>query len=89
MIAFPTILATFAEQAGIPVPPDPDQFLEVKEQYPQFAVYCLLQLGTSMPNETSARTNADVIASIPVEEVTTLTLTDFEARGFEHGVAPV
>jgi hypothetical protein len=89
VIAFPTILASYAAEAGIPVPPDPDKFLEMKEEYPQFAVYCLLQLGTSMPNAMSARTNADVIASIPVEEVTTMTLTDFEARGFEHGVAPV
>jgi hypothetical protein len=89
MIAFPTILASYAREAGMSVPDDPDQFMEQREEFPHFAVYCLLQLGTSMPNAMSARTNADVIAALPAEEIKTMTLADFEARGFEHGIAPV
>jgi hypothetical protein len=89
MIAFPTILASYAKEAGMTVPEDPDKFMEQREQFPHFAVYCLLQLGTSMPNALSARTNADVIAALSAEEIKTMTLADFEARGFEHGVAPV
>lgn len=87
MIAFPNILASYAKDVGMSVPNVPEEFLENREEYPHFAVYCLLQLGTSMPNAMSARTNAEVIASIPVEEVTTMTLADFEARGFEHGLS--
>jgi hypothetical protein len=89
VIAFPNILASYAKDVGMSVPDDPEKFLENREEHPHFAVYCLLQLGTSMPNAMSARINAEVIAAIPVEEVTTMTLADFEARGFEHGVAAV
>jgi hypothetical protein len=89
MIAFPNILASYAKDAGMAVPEDPEKFLECKEEFPHFAVYCLLQLGTSMPNAMSARTNADVIAAVPADKVKDMTLADFEALGFEHGIAPV
>jgi hypothetical protein len=87
MIAFPNILASYAKDAGMPVPEDPDKFLEFKEEFPNFAVYCLLQLGTSMPTAMSARTNADVIAAVPADKVKDMTLAEFEALGFEHGVS--
>lgn len=85
MIAFPSILASYAKDVGMPVPVDPDQFLEEKEQFPNFAVYCLLQIGTAMPNWNSARTNAEIVAAVPADKVKDMTLADFEALGFEHG----
>jgi hypothetical protein len=89
LIAFPNILASYAKDAGMPVPEDPEKFLENKEEFPNFAVYCLLQLGTSMPNAMSARNNAEIIANVPAQKVKDMTLADFEEIGFEHGIAPV
>lgn len=69
----------------MPVPEDPDNFLDLKEEFPNFAVYCLLQIGTSMPNWNSARTNAEIVANVPADRVKHLTLAQFEELGFEHG----
>ena len=83
MIAFPSMLVEAAQQANMPVPPNPDQFEEVKDTYPHFYVYCLLQL--SRPVRWGEHwDNAKVIADISVDNLKTMTLEDFIAKGLEY-----
>ena len=78
MIAFPSMLVSAAEQAGMKVPDNPDDFN--REDYKHFFVFCNAQLCRPMsPGEHWD--NAKVIAEIPEEEITTVTLEDLIDRG--------
>ncbi|AKF13632.1 hypothetical protein PHIN3_369 [Sinorhizobium phage phiN3] len=83
MIAFVEMLVPMAKQAGMKVPPDPQNF--DKNDYPHFFIYQYLQLGTAMPHTDSHWTNAVVIAKIPEERIKGITFPELEAAGFEHG----
>lgn len=87
MIAFPGILAEPATQAGIPVPDDPDSFdsADNRRNYPQFFIFCVMQLGAPMPTPNAAWENAEFIASIPVEKLKTMTAKQIVDEGFQIG----
>ena len=78
MMAFPGMLVPAAEQAGMKVPEDPDEF--DAEEFPHFQVFCNAQLCRPMtPGEHWE--NAKVIAEIPDAEIRMLTLPDLIGRG--------
>jgi len=56
MIAFPEMLVEPAQKAGIPVPTkaEIDEYHTFDaEKYPLFQLFCLAQLGRSLPSPTS------------------------------------
>jgi len=81
MLVFPHMLITPATAAGMSVPTDADNF--DGNEYPHFAVFCTLQLGRRMKMDGEQWRNAKVIASIPKDRITQMTLEDFLAAGLE------
>jgi len=81
MMAFPGMLVGAAEKAGMKVPPDPDNFLA--EEYLHFQVFCILQLWRPIKWGEHWE-NAEIIASIPEEELKTMTLEDFLDKGLHY-----
>lgn len=79
MIALPVMLANAAAEAGMKVPPDPDNF--ERDEYPHFNVLCFVQLGSSMPNPHAHFDNAKIIAAIPERAIRLVTLTDLAKLG--------
>lgn len=79
MLAFPMLLVSPAQEAGITVPKNLDDF--DPEQFPRFHVFCCIQLGARMPSPTSHWDNAKVIASLTDDEVKTVTLDELVNRG--------
>lgn len=82
MMAFPGMLISACEKAGIKCPSDPDNGDWDRDEYPHFAVFCALQLGRRI-RLGEHWDNAKVIAKIPEDEIKTLTLVDFISRGLE------
>ena len=83
MIAFPGMLVSAAEAAGMKVPKDAENFDTKK--FPRFNVFCLLQIGASMPSMSAHWDNAEVIAAITDEEMSTVTTDDLIERGLALG----
>jgi hypothetical protein len=90
MMAFEVMLVGAATEAGMKVPPEGqlDQEDETKqfdkEEYPHFWVFCCLQLGRPMGSWSEHWDNAKIIADIPVEELKTMKLEDFLAKGLHY-----
>lgn len=80
MFAFPGLLVKAAEDAGMKVPSDPDNY--VAAEYPHFHVFCNAQIGRRMPYPGVHFDNARVIAGIPDEDILHLTRKDLVTRGF-------
>ena len=80
MIAFPGMIADAAEQAGIKVPQDLENY--DPQEFPHWTVFCNAQLGTPQPYPGVHWDNAHVIAQIPDSEILKVTLKDLEKRGF-------
>jgi len=83
MLAFPGMLVGPAQEAGIKVPPDPDNFKP--DKFPHFHVFCAAQLGQSMPSWTSHWSNAKIVAGIPKAKLKTITFKELYDLGFEVG----
>ncbi len=83
MIAFPSMLASAAAEAGMKVPEDPDAF--DPEEFPHFAVFCKAQLGAPMPSPDSHWENAKVVAAIPADKIMSVTMAELRATGFAVG----
>ena len=83
MIAFPEMLRTPAERAGIKVPPDVENY--DKAAYPHWDVYTYVQLGRPMPEPASHWHNSRVIASIPDDEICLVTMEDLLKEGVDIG----
>jgi hypothetical protein len=83
MIAFPTMLVSAAEKAGIKTPPDADLF--IPEDYPHFSIFCNAQLGLSMPYAGCHWDNAYVIANIPLDKIKTINMQELIYMGFQVG----
>lgn len=79
MLAFPSMLTSAAEQAGMKFPSDPDDFSP--EEFPHFQVFCSVQLGRRMNHLSEHWDNAKVIAAIPDEEIKKVSLDDLIDRG--------
>lgn len=82
MLAFPSMLVGAAEKAGMAVPPDPDNFVD--KQYPHFAVFCNTQLARPMSDPSEHWHNAEVIASVPEDEIMRVTLLNLVKRGLRY-----
>lgn len=79
MIIFPFLLARAAEEAGMKVPEDTENFDAAT--FPHFWVFCQVQLGVPMePNDHWE--NAKVIAAISEEEIKRITVGQLIERGF-------
>ena len=79
MMAFPSMLESAAKQAGMSVPPEPDDDFDI-EKFPHFHVFCLLQ--PCRPIQWGEHwENAKIIAAIPAKKLKTMTLEDFLAKG--------
>lgn len=79
MMAFPSMIAQAAEEAGIKVPADPDGEY-IPAEYPHWHVFCLLQLGRRV-RWGEHWDNAKVIAAIPEEKLKEMHLEDFIKAG--------
>jgi len=84
MLAFPSMIARAAEQAGMKTP----NFDDINddwgfnpEEFPHFQVFCIAQLGRSMSDMGEHWGNAKVIAEIPDDEIRSVTLEDLLYRG--------
>lgn len=86
MIAFAGMCVKPAQDAGMAVPEDPENF--DKEVHPHFHVFTACQLGASMPYPGVVFDNAKVVAAIPEKEIRFITWTELEARGFSVGTPP-
>lgn len=85
MIAFPSMLIGPAEKAGIPVPPDPDNYS--KEEFKRFFIFEMCQLGASMPYPSCVWDNAQVIAQIPEDKLEIITHKELVELGFRVGAS--
>jgi hypothetical protein len=81
MIAFRGMLVGPAQEAGIKVPVDPDNF--DANEYSHWAVYCTMQLGRRIPTMTEHWGNAKIIAGIPEEKIRSVTIEAISALGFQ------
>lgn len=81
MIVFPGMLVDAAEQAGMKVPADPDNYKP--EEYRHFDLYCLLQLCRPI-RWGEHWENAKILAAIPIDELEKMTLEQLIERGFEY-----
>lgn len=79
MLAFPAMLVTAAENAGITVPDDPENY--DSDAFPHFSVFCLSQLCRPVVYHGEHWDNAKVIAAIPETEIRQVTLVDLLDRG--------
>lgn len=85
MIAFPSMLVNPAKQAGIAVPPDPDNY--EPEEFKHFHFFCTAQLGQSMPTPSAHWENAVIIAAIPEAEIKTIIWSQLISLGFAVGMS--
>lgn len=85
MLAFPSMLLSPAEEAGMKIPLDfDDDIKSIKETHVHFYIFCLLQLGKKMHSPTEHWDNAKIIAPIPEDELKTLSINDLIDRGFSY-----
>lgn len=80
MLAFPSMIAVEARDAGMKVPEDPDGKWDFQE-YLHFGVFCQLTLGRSVDwahFRNAVAENAKIIASIPIEKLGQMTLHNVE-----------
>lgn len=83
MLAFPGLIAPAAEQAGIKLPKDVEDYN--KTEYPHWFVFCQMQLGAPMPDPSAQWDNAKVVAAIPNDQITKVTPKQLEEVGFRIG----
>ena len=80
MLIFPEMLVPCAKEASIKVPADVDNYEPA--EYPHWYVFCEMQLCRPMKSHSEHWTNAKVIASIPPERITQVTVEDLIEAGF-------
>ena len=78
MLAFPGMLVSAAEKAGMKVPKNPDNF--DMELYPHFQILCTSQLCRPMVHGEHWE-NAKIIAKIPEDEIMIITFKDLRELG--------
>jgi hypothetical protein len=82
MMAFAGMLVEAAEQAGMKVPPDPDEF--VPTEFPHFHVFCNVQLARPLVMWGEHWENAKIVAAIPEADLQTITLQQLMAKGLSY-----
>lgn len=81
MMVYPSMLIEASKQAGIKVPPDPDNFN--KDEYPHFHIFCMVQLARPV-RWGEHWENAKVVARIPETKLKTITLEELVSDGLEY-----
>ena len=81
MIVIPSALVPAAEDAGIKVPENLEDF--DSDKYPHWHVFMSAQLGVSMPSPGCHFENAKIIAALSDKEVLTITMKQLRAKGFQ------
>lgn len=76
----PEDLVKPATDAGIKVPPDLDFYQPFK--YPYFSLLCTMMAGKPIIDEQASVRNARIIASIPVEDLPTITPEEIWEMGW-------
>ena len=82
MMAFPSMIAETARQAGMKVPPNEGEDDFSPDEFPHFHVYCNVQLGVALTWGNHWE-NAKIIASIPEDKLRSITVQDLEVMGFD------
>jgi hypothetical protein len=85
MIVGTGILAKAAAKAGIEVPKDHSSENFDKEKYARWHIYLAVQLGRPLPYPSAHWDNAEVIASIPEDQLKTVTVADLKKLGLAEG----
>jgi len=85
MIAFPSMLKKAAEEAGMQIPDDPEMYEIYSKLYPHLYIFCQVQLGAPMPYPSVHFDNAKIIATIPEDQVETITYEDITKLGIKIG----
>lgn len=84
MMVYPGMLVGAAEDAGMKVPPDTENY-DPKE-YPHFDLFCLLQLARPM-QWGEQFDNAKILAEIPIEELRKMTVKQLVLeKGFAYPI---
>ena len=79
MLAFPSMIEEAARKAGMKVPDDLDEY--PLRDFPHWFVFCQAQLGRRCePGEHWE--NAKVVAAIPDDEITEITIQRLIDKGF-------
>ena len=81
MLTFAGQLAGAATHAGIPVPPDPENY--APEAWPYWHVFVTAQLNRPLTSWLEPTENAHVIAAIPEAEIRSVTAEELKARGMK------
>lgn len=87
VITDPQELAKIAKEAGINVPEDINDF--DLDAHVAFVIFMTVQRGEEMPYESAALENAKMIAAIPADEITTVTIEGLIDRGFKFGAPTI
>ena len=82
MLVYPTMLVKSATDAGMKVPPDPDNF--DANEFPHFEVFCQVQLNRPMNVLNEHWENAKIIAGISEDDIRKVRLADLLALGLSY-----
>ena len=80
MIAFAGMLCSAADKVGMKYPKDPDTYVENKNEYPHFFVFCMAQLARPI-RMGEQFDNAEIIAKIPDDKIMKVSLNDLLKLG--------
>jgi hypothetical protein len=83
MIAFDEMLVKPAEEAGIKVPSDLENY--DANEYPHWKVFCNVQLGSPMPNWTAHWENAKMVAGVSTDKIKTIKMSELMELGLQIG----
>ena len=83
MFAFPEMIAPMAEQVGIKVPNELDNY--DPNEYVAWHVFSTIQLGASVPYHSAPWDNAAIISAISEEELKVMLWENFELAGIRVG----
>jgi hypothetical protein len=81
MLVFPEMIAQAAQDAGMKVPENTEEF--DPNEYPHFQVFCNVQLGRPIQWGEHWE-NAKVIAAIPENKIRKTTLTQLISKGLQY-----
>lgn len=79
MLAFPGMIAGAAEKAGIKLPDDIEEY--DPDQFPHWHVFQRVQLCRAMSYPAEHWDNAKIIATIPDDQIRTVTVEGLLAAG--------
>ena len=83
MIAYHQLLLEPAKDACISIPENLEEYDQ--EKHPHWHVFCMLQLGSPMPDSNAHFHNAHIVSRIPDEEIYNITAREVVKRGFKVG----